>query len=154
MNSSTVLMGFAVFNLQFSVKCFVDHWLSFLLFLFVIVLSVLLRFTDSENGIGILKNLSCICSYQNIIPCFLIVKPYLCFNNIYLDSVDWTVLAVLYWMLPQRHCFLVAGLYMWYHFFVIPLQLNVFSRQLYKLLFLLLKQSFLPLILQSNSLKW
>ena len=46
MNSHRFLAGFAMFDLQFSVQCFVDRCLSF--FHLSIVLSVLLLFMDSD----------------------------------------------------------------------------------------------------------
>ena len=49
LRSSPVLVGFVLLDLWFSVLCFVDRCLYFVLFLLVIVLSVLLRFTASSH---------------------------------------------------------------------------------------------------------
>jgi len=52
---SFVLVEFVLGNLLFSVQCFVDRCLSFVLFLLAIILSVLLRLTASNNRFGIFK---------------------------------------------------------------------------------------------------
>ena len=49
-----VFIWLVLFDLQFSVQCFVDHCLSFVLCPLVIVLSVL-RFTDSDVPLGSFK---------------------------------------------------------------------------------------------------
>jgi hypothetical protein len=52
---SLVLSGVRVTRSLVLYVCFVDHCLSFELFLLTIVLSVLLRFTDSDYPFGIFK---------------------------------------------------------------------------------------------------
>ena len=53
LGSTSTLEGFVLLYLLFSVYCFVDHCLSFCLFIFV--LSVLLLFTTSDQPLGIFK---------------------------------------------------------------------------------------------------
>ena len=54
-SSSSVFSGVRVTRSSVLCVCFVDRCLSFLLFLLTIVLSVLLRYTNSDCPFGIVK---------------------------------------------------------------------------------------------------
>jgi hypothetical protein len=55
MSSPPVFIGFRVTRSLVLYVCFVDRCLSFCTFLFATVLSVLLRYTDSDYPFGIFK---------------------------------------------------------------------------------------------------
>jgi hypothetical protein len=80
--------GWVLFNLLFSVLCLSIIVCSFVLYLLVIVLPFLLRFTASDYPFGFLKLFVIIISYYAIV----VISPYFSFVQLHKDVLWLTVL--------------------------------------------------------------
>ena len=89
MSSPPVLVGFVLHDLQFYVFVLQIVVCPFVLFLLAIVLSVLLRYTDSDYHFGIFK-LFLVYSFLNSVQNFLLLNgftPHLLHNVVYFVSM-------------------------------------------------------------------
>ena len=79
LSSPSVFSGVRVTRSLLLYVCFVDRCLSFCTFCWAIVLSVLLRYTDSDYFFDIFKLFLCIILVHNYFHC--LVQDYFCLEN-------------------------------------------------------------------------